>query len=234
LIQFAKQYEPVKLLLGLVRPVFNAQYRSREDYPKIMSMGDGMFRLNLVVLVLPLLPVAVAGEFVFDIITAGKYTSAANLFLGFYFILILASFMLVLELLVKAVEHTRIFVVSNLMLSASAVAAWPFLSSVGLWALVYAISIGQIVAILTVVKYLNYHQFPVKIRWTLVGEICVAAALAIAVGLAVGLIGLHVLVGVVLSYVVYLACIWSWMPFTREELDLFQQMFIRKLRKNAD
>ncbi len=129
LIQFAKQYEPVKLLLGLVRPVFNAQYRSREDYPKIMAMGDGMFRLNLVVLMLPLLPVAIAGEYLFSIITAGKYADASSLFLGFYVILILGSFMMVLELLVKAVEHTRIFVVSNLVLSTSALIPWMHFSA---------------------------------------------------------------------------------------------------------
>ncbi len=233
LIQFAKQYEPVKLLMGLVRPVFNAQYRSREDYPKIMAMGDSMFRLNLVVLMLPLLPIAVAGEFVFAIITAGKYTDAAYLFLGFYGILILGSFMMVLELLVKAVEHTRIFVVSNLILSASALAAWPFLDTAGLWALVWAISAGHVVAILTVVKYLDFHDFPVRIRWRQVAKVCVAAALAILLGCGAGLLGLHALVGVALAYAVYLGCILKWMPFTAAEQGLFKQMFLKKFGKES-
>jgi O-antigen/teichoic acid export membrane protein len=233
LIQFAKQYEPVKLLLGLVRPVFNAQYRSREDYPKIMSMGDGMFRLNLVVLMLPLLPIAIAGEYVFSIITAGKYAGAANLFLGFYLILILGSFMMVLELLVKAVEHTRIFVVSNLVLSASALVAWPFLDSQGLWALVVAISAGHVIAILIVVKYLDYYDFPVRIRWAQVAKICAAAAVAVVLGRGLVLLGLHELIGVTLALVVYVASMLKWMPFSNEEQELFKQMFMKKLRKDV-
>jgi len=233
LIQFAKQYEPVKLLLGLVRPVFNAQYRSREDYPTIMSMGDGMFRLNLVVLMLPLLPVAIAGETLFSIITAGKYASASSLFLGFYLILILGSFMMVLELLVKAVEHTRILVVSNLVLSSSALIAWPFLDSHGLWALVYAISAGHVIAILAVVTYLNLHDFPVRIRWRQVAKICVFAGLAIMLGYGVGVLGLHEFVGVALAFSVYTACILKWMPFTSDEQDLFKQMFLKKFSKEV-
>lgn len=233
LIQFAKQYEPVKLLLGLVRPVFNAQYRSREDYPKIMSMGDGMFRLNLVVLMLPLLPIAIAGEYIFSIITAGKYADASSLFLGFYLILILGSFMMVLELLVKAVEHTRIFVVSNLVLSASALIAWPFLTTHGLWALIYAISAGHVIAILIVVKYLDFHDFPVSIRWGQVAKICIAAGLAILFGCGVGLLGLHELVGVALAYILYLGCVLKWMPFSSEEQDVVKQMFLKKFRKEV-
>jgi O-antigen/teichoic acid export membrane protein len=233
LIQFAKQYEPVKLLMGLFRPVFNAQYRSREDYPKIMAMGDGMFRLNLVVLMLPLLPIAVAGEYVFAVLTAGKYTDAANLFMGFYLILVLASFMMVLELLVKAVEHTRIFVVSNLVLSGSALAAWPFLDTAGLWALVVAISVGQFVAILIVVKYLDHFHFPVRIRWRQVGKICAAMALAIAAGLAAGLAAVHAIAVILLAYAIYVACILKWMPFTADEQALFKQMFLKKLGKDV-
>jgi len=233
LIQFAKQYEPVKLLMGLFRPVFNAQYRSREDYPKIMAMGDGMFRLNLVVLMLPLLPIAVAGEYVFSLLTAGKYADASNLFMGFYLVLVLASFMLVLELLVKAVEHTRIFVVSNLVLSGSALAAWPFLDTAGLWALVVAMTVGQLAAILIVVRYLDHFHFPVRIRWSEVGKICVAMMLAVAAGLAASLAALHPVAVILLAYLVYAACILKWMPFTAEEQDLFKQMFLKKLGKDV-
>ena len=233
LIQFAKQYEPVKLLMGLFRPVFNAQYRSREDYPKIMAMGDGMFRFNLVVLMLPLLPVAVAGEYVFTIITAGKYADAANLFMGFYLILILGSFMMVLELLVKAVEHTRIFVVSNIILSLSAIAAWPFLDTAGLWALVVAISVGYVVAILTVVKYLDHFDFPVSIRWGQVLGICLMTAAAVAIGAGLSLLGVHSLLVILAAYVAFAVLLLKWMPFTAEEKGLFRQMFAQKLGKGV-
>ncbi len=233
LIQFAKQYEPVKMLMGLFRPVFNAQYRSREDYPKIMAMGDGMFRLNLVVLLLPLLPIAVAGEYVFTLITAGKYADAANLFMGFYLVLILASFMMVLELLVKAVEHTRIFVVSNLVLSASALAAWPFLDTAGLWALVVAISVGQVVAILIVVQYLAHFRFPVRIRWEQVGKICMSMLVAVAAGLVAGRAGLHPIVVIAMAMLLYAVCILKWLPFTADEQELFKQMFKKKLGKGT-
>jgi hypothetical protein len=141
--------------------------------------------------------------------------------------------MMVLELLVKAVEHTRIFVVSNLVLSGSALAAWPFLDTAGLWALVVAVSVGQIVAILIVVQYLEHFRFPVRIRWGQVGKICAAVALAVLAGLGASFAGWHPLVAILLSYLLYTACILKWLPFTADEQDVFKQMFMKKLGKGA-
>jgi len=141
--------------------------------------------------------------------------------------------MMVLELLVKAVEHTRIFVVSNIILSLSAVAAWPFLDTAGLWALVVAISVGYVVAILTVVKYLDHFNFPVSIRWGQVLRICLMTAAAVAIGIGVSLLGAHSLLVILAAYLVFAVLLLKWMPFTAEEKGLFRQMFAQKLGKGV-
>lgn len=233
LLQFVRQYEPVKLLLGLIRPVFNANYRSRDDYPAIMSMADGLFRLNLVVLVLPLVPVAVAGEYVFDLLSNGKYADASGLFLGFYVVLMLGSCMLILELLVKALELTKIFVVSNLALSISTVTALPLLPSIGLWALVCANAVGYLVAIGIVVRFLKRRHFPVKIRWGLVSKIVVFAIVAIAIGRILSLTGVHEVLAVLFAYLVFLVLTVSRVPFTPQELSIFRQLLSKRLHSHG-
>jgi hypothetical protein len=119
------------------------------------------------------------------------------------------------------------------VLSGSALAAWPFLDTAGLWALVVAISVGQFVAILIVVKYLDHFGFPVQIRWGQVGKICAAMLLAVAAGLAARMADVHAIAVIVLAYVVYTACILKWMPFTADEKILFKQMFLKKLGKDV-
>lgn len=229
LIQYVKQYEPVKLLMGLVRPVFNAQYRGPDDFGKILRFADGIFRFNLIILIVPLLPFAVAGEALFEFITNGKYTDASTIFLGFYFVLVLGSFMLVLELIVKAVEHNSVFTISNLLMSGAVLAAIPFLPTVGLWALVAANSFGFLAAISVVLTYLARKGFPVRLRWDLVGRIVAALLVAVAAGRLLLQLGVHPLLSIGAAFLVYAGASWFWLPFTREEVAIGRELLSRKL-----
>lgn len=224
LIQYVKQYEPVKLLIGLVRPVFNAQYQSPDDFDKILRFADGIFRFNLIILIAPLLPFAVAGEALFEFITAGKYAGAAPLFLGFYFVLALGSFMLVLELIVKAVELNSVFTISNILMSGSVLIAIPFLPTVGLWALVAANSFGYIAATVVVMAYLARKGFGVRLRWDLIARIIGALVAATIAGRLVIYLGAHFMIGIAVTYAVYAAASWFWLPFTNEEISIGRQL----------
>jgi O-antigen/teichoic acid export membrane protein len=234
LIQYVKQYEPVKLLIGLVRPVFNSQYQSEEDFGKIVGFADGIFRFNLIILIFPLLPFAVAGESIFDLITNGKYTDASSVFLGFYFVLALGSFMLVLELIVKAVELNSVFTFSNLLMSASVLAAIPFLDTIGLWALVAANSIGFVAAIIAVVTYLSYKGFPVRMRWDLVVRIVAAMGVAVAGGRMLVGAGVHPILAIIVTYAIYIAVSWFWLPFTEQEVDVGKKLLSRRMHRHGD
>jgi O-antigen/teichoic acid export membrane protein len=230
LIQMIKQYEPVKLLIGLVRPVFNAQYRaSGEDFDSVAEMADGIFRLNLIVLAIPLLPFTVAGEYLFDIITNGKYTDASGIFLGFYMVLVLGSFMLILELLVKAVELNSVFTISNLCMSGSVLAAIPFLPTVGLWALVWANLLGYLGAIVVVCVYLAYKKYRLGIRWRLVGLTVLAVIVSIAIGNVAMALGMHPLVAIVVSYIAFGAALWLLDPFTPKEMEVGKALLFKRL-----
>ncbi len=230
LIQMIKQYEPVKLLIGLVRPVFNAQYRaSGEDFDSMVEMADGIFRLNLIVLAVPLLPFTVAGEYLFDVITNGKYTDATGIFLGFYLVLVLSSFMLVLELIVKAVELNSVFTISNLCMSGSVIAAIPFLPTVGLWALVWANLLGYLGAIAVVCGYLAYKNYRIGIRWLLVGRTVLAVAVSMATGWAAMAFGLHPVAAILLTYLAFGAALWLLNPFTPKEIQVGRALMSRRL-----
>ncbi|HEX5788456.1 MAG TPA: lipopolysaccharide biosynthesis protein [Woeseiaceae bacterium] len=231
LIQYVKQYEPVKLLIGLVRPVFNAQYQSEDDFGKILRFADGIFRFNLIILIVPLLPFAVAGETLFDLITAGKYAGAAPLFLGFYFVLALGSFMLVLELIVKAVELNSVFTISNLLMSGSVLIAIPFLPTVGLWALVAANSFGYIAATAVVLAYLAHKGFAVRLRLDLIGRIIGALIAATVAGRLLIQFGAHPALGIAATYAVYAAFSWFWLPFTDEEVSIGRQLLQKRMHR---
>jgi len=230
LIQLVKQYEPVKLLMGLFRPVFNSKYRSREDFPAIMAMADSMFRFNLVVLALPLLPIAVAGEPIFDLISNGKYADGYLLFLGFFGVLALGSLMMVLELLVKAVELTKIFTLSNIVLSGSVFLAFPFFSKIGLWALVVANCSGYVVANTIVMAYLGMQGFHIRFSVSNVLKIIGVTALAIVCGR--GLLALMPPgwwpAACVVAWLTFLLGLRLVPPFTREELGVAKSLLAAK------
>lgn len=231
LIQYVKQYEPVKLLIGLVRPVFNAQYRGPEDFGNIVRFADGIFRFNLIILIVPLLPFTVAGEMLFDLITNGKYSNASMIFLGFYFVLALGSFMLVLELIVKAVELNSVFTISNLLMSGSVLVAIPFLPTVGLWALVVANSLGYLAAMSVILVYLRRKGFPVRLRWDLVARVVAALFVGAVAGRLLLELGVHPLLSIAAAYLVYIGASWFWLPFTSEEIDIGRSLLARKIRR---
>lgn len=230
LIQLIRQYEPIKLLMGLFRPVFNSKYRSREDYPVIMAMADSMFRLNLVVLALPLLPIAVSGRPIFDLISNGKYADGYLLFLGFFAVLALASLMMVLELLVKAVELTKIFTLSNLVLSGSVFLAFPFFGTIGLWALVVANCSGYLIANTIVMTYLTVRGFRTRFSINNVLKIVGATILAIACGHAVLALTSPGWwpAGCVVAWLTFIAGLFLVPPFTNEELGIAKSLIAAK------
>jgi O-antigen/teichoic acid export membrane protein len=235
LAQFVKQYEPVKLLMGLFRPVLNSRYKKKSDFPVIMGLADSMFRLNLVVLAAPLIVVAVAGENVFDILTNGKYVSGYKLFIGLMGVLILGSMMLTLELLVKAVELTQIFTLSNLVLSGSVFVAFPFFDELGVWALVFANAVGHCLAIGIIIVYLTKNGFGIQFSRMDIGKIIFSTAIAIAAGtVAAGALPeTWWIISVIVAGMVFAGSLIMFLPFNQGEIDIVKRTLQRNEAADA-
>lgn len=217
LINFLRRYEPLRLFVGLVRPVFNSRYRAPLDFPNLLAIGDLLFRLNLLVLILPMIMFAVGGEPLFRWLSKGQYAEAAPLFLGFYFVILISSVNTVLDIVVKMVEHTRIYTLSNIALSASLILAIPLIPRFGLWSLVIANSVGVLISVATIVLYLRLYGFAIRMQGKWTGRILVAAVASISAGRL--LLHLHVgsVVAVVTSYAVFIVALAVWPPFSPQE-----------------
>lgn len=182
LLDYLRRYEPSTTFVGFIRPVFNARYRTKSDFPALVGLGDFLYRMNLVVVLVPFISVAIAGDALFDLMTGGKYSGITLLFLGFCSVTILGTATVIVDILVKAIEETRIFTLSNLALSGSIAIGIPLFSYFGLWALVIANGIGLVASFVIILSYVRRRGFVISPDWSLLGLLASYAALAIVGG----------------------------------------------------
>lgn len=220
LINYVRRYEPLMIFLGMVRPIFNSRFTQPTDFPKLVSMANVLFRLNLIVLLVPFILFAVAGGPLFDWLTAGKYAEATWIFLAFYTTVILSSANPMIDVLVKVVEQNRIYTASNLVLSASIGLAIPLLPIMGLWGLALANFTGIVLAITMILVYLKKVGYPIDIEWGPIGRIIVATTLAVAAGRLSWYAGIPIAVAAALGYVCFGALLYVWPAFRDEEKTL--------------
>lgn len=220
LITYIRRYEPLLVFLGMVRPIFNSRFTNPDDFPRLVSMANLLFRLNFIVLLVPFILFAVAGEPLFDWLTAGKYAEAASIFLAFYTVLILGSANPMIDILVKVVEQNRIYTVSNLVLSASIGLALPLLPVMGLWGLALANGTGIVLAISIILRYLRKVGYPIAIDGGPIVRIVVAAAAAVGVGHLALQADVITFAAVMLSYLCFGCILYVWPAFQDDEKEL--------------
>lgn len=220
LITYVKRYEPLLIFLGMVRPVFNSRFTQPSDFPKLVALANCMFRMNLVVLLVPFILFAIAGKPIFDWLTAGKYVEAAAIFLGFYAVLIIGSASPMLDVLVKLVEKNRIYTVSNLTLSASICLAIPLIPHVGLWALALANGAGMVISITIIVTYLQRVGYGLAIDWHLIFRIVAVTAASVLLGHSSLRAGAPVIAAVLLGYGCFFLATYLWPGFRPGEKAL--------------
>lgn len=155
IVRLVRRFMPTRMLLGLVRPIFMARYSSDGDFSTLSRMSNLVYRLNLAILLLPIILLFVVGVPAFDWMTAGKYGMAAHLLAGFLCLMVMEGMRILLELMVQAVEKNHIFLISNLVQSLSLLLAIPLLAVVGLWGLVIANMVGTILANIIIVLWLR-------------------------------------------------------------------------------
>ncbi|MEE9343849.1 MAG: oligosaccharide flippase family protein, partial [Gammaproteobacteria bacterium] len=79
LTNLARRFMPTRLLIGFIRPVFMAKYSASGDINQLVTMSNMIYRLNLLILIVPIAILFISGPAIFDWITAGKYPQAGLL-----------------------------------------------------------------------------------------------------------------------------------------------------------
>lgn len=182
LANLGRRFMPTRLLINFIRPVMIARYSTGGGFDEMVQIANLVYRLNLYLLALPMALLLVVGEPVFAWLTAGKYGTAALLLAGFLLVLIAESMRSLLEILVQAVEHNEIFLITNLVQSASLLLALMLLDNVGVWALIIANLSGTVLANLLVVRLLSRKDWRFRLDLWPVLLVMIYAAAAGVVG----------------------------------------------------
>ncbi len=159
---------PTRMFMSMLRPLAMARFSATGDFRSVAALSEFAFRLNLMLLTLPVVVLAVVGPELMDWVTKGKYGSAGYLLMGFLFVLIAEASRTLVELMVQALEKNPIFFWTSLIQSASILIAIPLLPVLGLWALVVANLSGTVLANTIVIVRLRRQGYAYAVNRRLV------------------------------------------------------------------
>ncbi len=179
----ARRLMPVRLLLGLIRPIFMSRYSVHGEFSKLTELSNLVFRVNLLLFAIPVALLVVIGPDLVSWVTAGKYPDAAWLIAGFLVVLCVEGLRILMELLAQAVERNQITLVSNLVQSAMLISALFLFPVLGVWALIVAAFAGSSVSVMLSIFLLRRqgHHFAIETANNLL--VVAYTAIAIAAGL---------------------------------------------------
>jgi O-antigen/teichoic acid export membrane protein len=175
---------PTRMFMSMLRPLAMARFSSTGDFQAVASLSEFAFRLNLMLLIFPVVVLAVVGPELMEWLTKGKYASAGYLLMGFIVVLIAEASRTLIELMVQALEKNPIFFWTSLIQSASILVAVPLLPILGLWSLVIANFATTIVANTIVIVRLRRQGYAYAVNRHLVTRLLFHSLLAGGAGWA--------------------------------------------------
>ena len=231
-IKLARRFMPTRMLIGLIRPIFMARFTETGNFQQLVRMSNMVYRLNMMILMLPIALLTVSGEPFFDWMTANKYGTAAPLLAGFLVLMIIEGLRSLLELLVQAVEKNHMFLVTNCVQSLSLFLAIPFVSMFGLWSLVFANALGTVLANIIVVGWLRSRGFKFRLDVRLTLLIVVYGGTSIILGVwCREKFNSHVLATAVVV-MVYVSLVLVHAPLKKTEQHQLKWLFSKSLGKS--
>jgi O-antigen/teichoic acid export membrane protein len=138
LADLMRRFLPMRLFVGVVRPVINARYTATRDFSDIAALANLGVRINMVILGLGVALLVAVGAPLFGWLTAGKYPEAGALLAAFCVLLMVESVQGALELLANAVEENRALFRANAPLVVALMLAVPLALNFGPMGLVIA------------------------------------------------------------------------------------------------
>ncbi|MBK1720270.1 lipopolysaccharide biosynthesis protein [Thiocystis violacea] len=178
LMNLARKWVPTRMLMSMVRPVAMARFATTGDFQSVTRISDFVFRVNLILLALPIVVLGVLGPPLLDWITAGRYPDAGYLLMGFLIVLLTQGLRDLLELMIQAIEKNSILFWTNLFQSASLFIALPLFPLIGVWGLVVANFVGTFVANAIVMVRLARQGYKVSARLDLMAWVLLHAVIA--------------------------------------------------------
>lgn len=233
-IDFVQRYRPARLFVGLIRPVFMSRFSRDNNFNHLVAMANFLYRVDLMILVLPMVLFSVAGEPLFDWITAGKYAHVTPIFLGFYLVLLIHSLHIIMDILVKAIEHTRIYTFSNLVLSASIVIAIPLIPHINLWSIVVANISGLIASLMIIVAYIKKQGYTYAFDWALTSIVVSYALVSALIGQLMLWMDVPVSIAAVVTCLCYAGMIFVKAPVRKSEKALASKFLPAKFNRDKN
>lgn len=232
--RLAAKFMPANTFQSMVRPIAMARYAATQDFREVARMTDLTYRLNLLILIPPIVVLLVVGEPIFEWITANKYGAAGPLLAGVLILMIVEGTRSIVELLVTALEKNSIFFWTNLVQSASLVLAIPLIPSLGAWSVIVANGVGTVLSNVIIITRIRRQGYNFHIsKWQIL-----LIALYGAISAVVGVVswrwsGSFILatVLIVLSYVG--ACVVR-PPFLPAELKFFRSLLYGRGKKRGE
>jgi len=223
-ISFIWHYEPLRLFVGLFRPVLNSRFDDGKGFDGVIALVNLLFRANLVVLVVPFVFFAVAGDTLFAWLTDGKYDNLTSLFLGFFVVAILASVNSVMDIIVKLLEESRIYSATNIVRSSAIALAIPLIEHLGLWSLVVVNFLGLLISLAIIFWHLRARAHRIRVDWRLNIRIIAFAAGAIGLGHLIVLIQVPAVLAAIVGGALFIVATCLWPPLKAEERQLVEKM----------
>jgi O-antigen/teichoic acid export membrane protein len=229
-VDFVRRYEPLKMFVGLVRPVLLSRYSVTQDFSKLASLANLILFANFAILLAPLPLLVVTGDDFLAWLTDNKYGDLKWLAAGCYIVLLGASINNLLDILVKAVEQNRVYMYSNTLLSSSLLLAVPLVPYTGLWSIIIANMTGLLLAFGVVRYYLKVRGFLYQIEWRHVLTILAATTVAAGIGSALRLPGVNIWLAGAATAMSYACVILYFWPLTERDNATIRELLPPRLR----
>ena len=230
-VDFVRRYEPLKMFVGLVRPVLMSRYSVTQDFSKLVWLANLILFANFVILVAPLPLLVVTGDEFLAWLTHDRYLDLKWLAAGCYGVLLVASINNMLDILVKAVEQNRVYMFSNMLLSGSLLLAVPLVPYVGLWAIVIANVTGLLLAFGVIRYYLKERGYVYQLEWRQVLTILGATVVATGLGFALRLFGANIWLAAVITAISYVGIILYFWPLAERDNATIRELLPSRLRR---
>lgn len=210
LYEYVKRYLPAQLLVGLIRPVVVARFTEKKDFCAAAKLCEQVLHVNILLVGFGITYLCVGGSETLAIISGGKYGNEANgILICLLIVLLLETHRLQLEVLVQTVERYAIMIPSNLLLSASVIAAVIIIPTIGPIAFPLANGCGLLVANTWVQHRLKANGYVYRFNWSNLAGNMLVILLSVSSGHIVKTAGLPWYLSIITALTTFVIAGWK-------------------------
>ncbi len=115
IINLVKKYMPTYLLVGMIRPIFIAQFEKNKDSNEVSYLATFLLKINILILICLIVVIYFTGNDLISFMTNGKYVNISTLLIVLVFLLSLRSFHLVMNIVLTTYEKGKVESIATLI-----------------------------------------------------------------------------------------------------------------------